>query len=1481
MNPCLSCRRTGNNPNINNNDNHKSINGVSCHDHDHHHPLATASWWSRLCFAWPWPLLKLGLERPLTNDDLAHVLHEDSSQFNLKYLQQRLLQLHWDDHPVDHDHDHHHHENNHNNNNNTNNKNKDKNNNSKNAHSLHWILLKDYWSRGWIMQPLKATAFVAKVVQAICLGFLIDVFERNDDNNNNNDKSSIEKEGYYWAMGIVLCGTIILFEFHQYAFFGWRIGMQYRIAFVAAIFEKIVCLSSTHSETLANNGRIMNLASNDVERFIYTCIFISWLIWAPIQAIGILIVGLWLLGTFAFAIGVVVLILFFVPLQMYFSGRFAYYRSTIATMTDRRANFVSQAIHGSRVMKLSGYETQFLQRIQALRHEEVQRLQAAMRLRAANEALFFATNVVISLVIFLVHVYVSKEELKPAQVFTVFTLVNVMQLELVKHCSLAMMNTSECYVSVGRLQEFLDFPEQQRILDDEIPLGLSSSSPPPLPMHHHVSSSTSLTTLGPSSLATSGVTSDTTIKPLKQSDPIHGLPCITMKDVCCKWDAVQYVGRRTSSSMDGNGRMIHSAMPLPLALENVTVEFEPGTLSCVIGPVGGGKSALLLALAKELAVSSGSIHRNYQTMAYAAQDPWVMDGTIQENILMGYVHDESWYSQVITSCSLTLDFEQLRDGDQTIVGDRGVQLSGGQRARIGLARALYKRPNVLLADDPLSAVDARVGRHLFQQALLNLSVLQQRTCVILATHQHQYVHNCRCLYISTGQLQCIGTYQECIVTASKKTTIKAHEEFTVNDKTNQSTTMTTTETTTIEFNKKELIISSDQSQSTMDQINNEGVLQPFSWKDRADDSTIKTSQQQQQEAAAGAAQVGKQEQQERNHQGLVQPETYRSYLKSMGGIWVGLFLLFLYMCTQGSVLFTTATMARWAERDEQDQTNTDIIVTVVTMSALVMFLAAFRAYISLGLTLRASQRLHDRMAAAVLRAKIEFFDTNPLGRILNRFNADIGIVDDQLPQTLLDFFVITFIVFGAVITTLTTLPFALVVLPFLIWYFVRVRRIFVTSTRELKRLEGIARSPIFAMLSEALGGIATIRANDYTGYLRQKFQKAHDTHTRTFFAFISASRWVGFRMDSIVFMFTSIVSILAVVVQAEGWFDIDPAILGLALSMLIYLSGMFQWCIRQSAEAVNQMVGVERVLEFGNLESEPALRCNPLDNELISKGWPMAGKIEYENVSVRYRAGLPLALRQISFQIPAGARVGVVGRTGSGKSTVVQTLFRLLEVEEGRILIDDQDISKVGLHTLRPKISVIPQVPTLFSGCTIRENLDLFHLHSDNEIQDVLSSCRLVDAIKELPQGWNSIVLEGGSNFSVGQRQLLCLARALLSKNKVLVLDEATASVDRRTDQLLQQALQESYKDGTILAVAHRLDTVINYDYILVLGHGEVLEFGSPADLLLLSEDDETTGVFSQMVHDTGEVMSNFLHESVRSHSHTQKKQYNKDHFSP
>lgn len=340
------------------------------------------------------------------------------------------------------------------------------------------------------------------------------------------------------------------------------------------------------------------------------------------------------------------------------------------------------------------------------------------------------------------------------------------------------------------------------------------------------------------------------------------------------------------------------------------------------------------------------------------------------------------------------------------------------------------------------------------------------------------------------------------------------------------------------------------------------------------------------------------------------------------------------------------------------------------------------------------------------------------------------------------------------------------------------------------------------------------------------------------------------------FVFLTIASFAAVVVHQEAWFKIDPGILGLALSMLIQLSGLFQWCIRQSAEVVNQMVAVERVIGFRDLPSEAALK-NEYDERI--EDWPTKGIIEVKNLSVRYRAGLPLSLKGLSFNIEGGTRVGIVGRTGSGKSTLVQALLRLLEAEEGQIMIDGENISKLGLHRLRRCISVIPQSPVLYGGCSLRENLDPFNHHNDAQINEALLDVHMLEAVRSLSHGLDTIVAEGGLNFSVGQRQLLCLARAILRRNKILVLDEPTANVDSRTDKLLQEAVAKSFSGATILAVAHRLDTVIDYDKILVLGAGGVLEFGAPHALIMEG------GTFCSMIDDTGEEMAELLKARARN----------------
>lgn len=467
--------------------------------------------------------------------------------------------------------------------------------------------------------------------------------------------------------------------------------------------------------------------------------------------------------------------------------------------------------------------------------------------------------------------------------------------------------------------------------------------------------------------------------------------------------------------------------------------------------------------------------------------------------MVGLALREDWYNQVVDACGLRLDFGIFRHGDQTIVGDRGIQCSGGQRARLGLARALYRDADILVADDPLSAVDSKVGRQIFQEAILGLAVKRGK-CVVLATHQHQYVHDHRCVVLIDGHIENIGSYGDCVKASRGKLTAHAADPTDLLDQGEEaphgsSKIIRVDKPVVDDENNKILDREKEVQQDENDDIQEDNA---------ADDS------------------------QEDKVSGVVQWSTYMNYVEAMGGIWVAVGILVVFFATQGAVLWTLATMVRWAERPPSEQASWDIMGMVIGQGILVLFLSVIRAMISFASTIKASKQLHDQMSEAVLRAKIAFFDTNPVGRILNRFSADVGSNDDHLPQTLFDFSVILFIVIGAICTTVVSLPYALLVMPPLLYYFLWVRRIFVTSTRELKRLEGLSRSPIFAMMSESLSGVATIRANDASGYFTSKFEHAHDSHTRAFFSFIACSRWVGFRMDSLVFFLMGLVSFLAV-----------------------------------------------------------------------------------------------------------------------------------------------------------------------------------------------------------------------------------------------------------------------------------------------------------------------------------------------------------------
>ncbi|GMI15445.1 hypothetical protein TrVE_jg3537 [Triparma verrucosa] len=1269
--------------------------------------LENATFFERIFWSWPYPLLKLGESRPLTPFDLPAVSDKDSSKTLLS-----LLERLWSSELLS----------------------------SPGSPSLRRALVKDYFNKTKFIQVVLVLESGIHIFQALSLGKLISHFQ---------DPSSPSSTGYFWATCITMSSLYVLFAHHIYFFATWRLSMQYKNAAIAMIYNKCSKLKSDVVSSQNVSGKVVNLATNDVERFTLAVIFLPYLIWGPVECLAVLAIGYSLVGP-SFLIGYT-LLLIFVPMQYYLSQRFATVRSKVAKITDSRVSLVSQAVSGVRLMKMSGWEDKFLDRISSIRKGEVRQIQKANVLKAYNEALFFICNIIVAAVIFTAEVVIFDGTLNASDLFTVMTLINIVQFTMTKFFSLGIMGCSEVIVSIDRLEEFLKLKERV--------VGANT----------------------------------------KCDD---GANAIEMRGVTALWDEESKV----------------------TAIDDIDLTIPKNSLTCVIGPVGSGKSALLQVILSEIDPVKGKLNVE-GTVGYASQQPFIVSATVEDNVLFGNSKDEKFYNRVVEAVGLDKDFTRLPHGDQTIIGDRGVNLSGGQKARIGLARAIYAKTDVVLLDDVLSAVDVEVGRKIFYSAITDLLVKELKMTVILVTHQHQF---CSEGYLTNvlmigGKVVHTGGYGDCITKSggvlsktmkdtggSKKKQKKEGAGLTTS--TGGSKEVASADSVAVELEGEEtdpLVVDVDVDETMV----------------------------------------------EKRQTGRVSMHTFLSYARAMGNGSLITFWMVLGMMIVGQVLLilTYTTLGDWAELSSEEQRSTSTLTRVWLFCFFTTVVSFIRTIAAFHYCVDAAKYLHDKMTKIVLRARISFFDTHPMGLVLNRFSADVGTTDDLLVATLFDFCLCGFMSLGGVLTAAYALPIILVCIPFLLFYFVRLRQTFIKSSREIKRVESSSRSPVFSMLSEGLNGLTTIRAFPKSPeYFAGLFEERQNDNIRAFFAFIACTRWLGFRLDAICFVLLMFASYLAVVFQSHTDVDIDPAILGLALMMLIQLAGLFQWSVRQSAEAENQMISVERILEYTDLPMEENLDANrELDLKACGGGaageaWPSAGKIELRNVSARYRPELEKSMDSVTFVIKGGERVGVVGRTGSGKSTMLQVLFRLLDEIEGDILVDEVDVRTLTLHKFRRSLAVIPQTPTLFN-VSLRNNLDPFEEFEDEQILEALECVQMSEVVKALDGGLRFMLTEGGNNFSVGQQQLLCLSRAILLKSKILIMDESAANVDHLTDKKLNAAVSKVFTDSTIVSIAHRLESIIEYDKVLVMGDGKVLEFGAPKDLL------DSRGVFLGMVNETGE----------------------------
>jgi len=823
----------------------------------------------------------------------------------------------------------------------------------------------------------------------------------------------------------------------------------------------------------------------------------------------------------------------------------------------------------------------------------------------------------------------------------------------------------------------------------------------------------------------------------------------------------------------------------------------------------------------------------------------VQNLSLRDNILFGLPFDPSLYAKVISACGLHPDLAALADGDSTEIGERGINLSGGQKARIALARAVYARADVYLLDDVLSAVDAHVAAHLMEECLQGLLRKWGATIVLVTHHTHHLASADAVLLLDeTGAPRAYGPPAAVLHLQA------GHANSNGNGKARAKPQRPGGKEGGHGIPATEVRADPDPSASP----NRDAVdPRPDGPNGAAGGGGAPVDGGARGKPAAGMAssvQTGAPEglkqappknsrliQEEERETGFVKASVWSTYATALGAGAL-LALVVAYTFGQGLTLGASFWLTQWAADTLHQGSNPWLYVSVyaaVSLSACAVIW--FRVVLVALACVRAGRRLHEGCVAAVVGSPMSFFDTTPLGRILNRFSTDLQVVDVQLRMTTQAFGLCLFNLIGTLLLVIINawqILFGLVPLAFAYFYIARYYR---SSSRELQRLDSLSKSPVYAAFAETLHGASTIVAFGAAHRFSAEARARLDQNIQVGFASAAANRWLSIRLEAIGNSIIAGVAALAVGLHGAasgggGGAAVAAGMAGLSLSYAVSLTDYLNWALRMSTTLEMQMVNVERLLAYSALPQEES-RSSTLGGP-AGRGpppaWPSCGAISFSSASMRYRPGTPFVLRHIDLTVAGGEKVGLVGRTGAGKSSVLVALFRLVELAEGSIQIDGVDIATLPLAALRQRLAIIPQEPTLFSG-TLRSNLDPFDQHVDAELWDCLAQCSLQPLASSHPEGLHQPIDAKGGNLSVGQRQLVCMARALLRRSKILVLDEATASVDMATDELIQETLQAQLQDATVLTIAHRLRTVMHCDRVVVLSAGAVLEHGPPHEL--------------------------------------------------
>ncbi|XP_052568820.1 ATP-binding cassette sub-family C member 2 isoform X3 [Peromyscus californicus insignis] len=1041
---------------------------------------------------------------------------------------------------------------------------------------------------------------------------------------------------------------------------------------------------------------------------------------------------------------------------------------------DKRLKTMNEILSGIKILKYFAWEPSFRDQVHGLRKKELKNLLLYGQLQTLMVFFLQLTPILVSVITFSVYVLVdSNNVLNAEKAFTSITLFNVLRFPLTM---LPMVTSSmlQASVSVERLEKYL----------------------------------------GGDDLDTSA------IRHVRNSDK-----AVQFSDASFTWDR-----------------------DLDATIRDVNLDIKPGQLVAVVGTVGSGKSSLIAAMLGEMENVHG--HITIQgTTAYVPQQSWIQNGTIKDNILFGSEFNEKKYQQVLEACALLPDLEILPGGDMAEIGEKGINLSGGQKQRVSLARATYQNSDIYILDDPLSAVDAHVGKHIFNKVVGPNGLLRGKTRILVTHSIHFLPQVDEIVVLGNGTILEKGSYQDLLskkgVFAKNLKTFMKHSgpegEATVNDDSEEDDDECGLMPTMEEIPEDAASLTMKRENSLRRTLSRSSRSSGRHRKSLKNSLKIKNvnALKEKEELVKGQKLIKK----EFVETGKVKFSIYLKYLQSIG--WCSIaFIIFSYALNSVAFIGSNLWLSAWTS-DSQNFNGTDYPASQRDMRIGVFgALGLAQGIFVLSATIwsvyacnHSSKTLHKQLLTNILRAPMSFFDTTPTGRIVNRFAGDISTVDDILPQTLRSW-VMCFlgIISTLVMICMPTPIFAVIIIPLGIIY-VSVQMFYVATSRQLRRLDSVTRSPIYSHFSETVSGLPVIRAFEHQQRFLTCSEGRIDTNQKCVFSWITSNRWLAVRLELVGNLIVFCSALLLVIYKNSLTGDT----VGFVLSNALNITQTLNWLVRMTSEAETNIVAVERINEYMHVENEAPW----VTDKRPPADWPSKGEIQFNNYQVRYRPELDLVLRGITCHIKSTEKIGVVGRTGAGKSSLTNCLFRILESAGGQIIVDGVDIASIGLHDLRGKLTIIPQDPILFSG-SLRMNLDPFNKHSDEEIWKALELAHLKSFVEGLQLGLYHEVAEGGDNLSIGQRQLLCLGRAVLRKSKILVLDEATAAVDLGTDNLIQTTIRNEFSDCTVITIAHRLHTIMDSDKIMVLDNGKIVEYGSPEELL------SKTGPFYSMAKEAG-----------------------------